>query len=691
MALRSCAALGGLTAVIGLHVPETDNGLAFFEMGSESIEEEQDEEEAPIPKIPAHMTPAERKRLEEAAEKRIAGEKNRVKELKIKELKAKDSLKLHKEKAGKAKTDMHMYEDKVKENEDLLKADVAESEGHFKLARKLDAEADVLKKAAATEAKKLVKESHQIIDTEAQNAAKLQAAEGLKQLRGLLIGKLRQEVDAASKSTAVPLAKKATAKEVQAQQASFEANLTAEVSIGAKRDAKRVANSVVKKALFSKAGLAEAVAELAKKEVEKHSKRYAASEVKGAAGEKAAKALGKHTGPAAEAAVKKRAAQAKKNVANLYKTQMGAFGRQEKLAKKKGIALIPPETKKEEEEKLLEVLKKQGVHAALADAKKDRDRAAAEHKEATALQHKIDIQLRKAKKDDAAVKTPAEKKLGAKTVADANAARMRADRMVRMTKANVEKQHAVTLKLDADVKAYEAAKTNKKATAGDEAKQNKKAVTAAKKVGKKALKAANSSKAKAAAKKHLGKCAKAAAAHTAKAATVKKAVADEAANKGKGKPPAKAKGKVKRESEIQFMLQRATTDIADVTKDQDVLFKLTTADAAQAKIDMAKLKSDLAKTPKEAPWEKARVEKLSKKAKQDEKKAKKYAKKAKVAKKKAKAAEHGRVKKAKADKAKADKATADTAKASKAKADKAKSATSAQLKNLKASIKKARS
>merc|ERR1711957_745483 len=90
------------------------------------------------------------------------------------------------------------------------------------------------------------------------------------------------------------------------------------------------------------------------------------------------------------------------------------------------------------------------------------------------LQQTIDIQLRKAKKDAAAVKTPAEKKLGEKTVADANAARMRADRMVRMTKANVEKQHAVTLKLDADVKAYEAAKTNKKATAGDEAKKKKK-------------------------------------------------------------------------------------------------------------------------------------------------------------------------------------------------------------------------
>merc|ERR1711957_1029475 len=177
-------------------------------------------------------------------------------------------------------------------------------------------------------------------------------------------------------------------------------------------------------------------------------------------------------------------------------------------------------------------------------------------------------------RDTAAVKTPAEKKLGEKTVGDANAARMRADRMCRMTKANVEKQHAVTLKLDADVKAYEAAKTNKKSTAADEAKQNKKGVTAATKAGKKALKAANSSKAKAVAKKHLVKCAKAKAAHTAKAAKVKKAVADEAANKGKGKPPAKSKGHLKRESEIQFMLQRAKKDIADVTKDQDVLLKL---------------------------------------------------------------------------------------------------------------------
>merc|ERR1711957_1092165 len=266
---------------------------------------------------------------------------------------------------------------------------------------------------------------------EAQNAAKEEAALGLKHLKGLLVAKLREEVDTASKERAVKLAQTATAKEVQSEQASFEANLTAEVKNGAMRDAKRVANAVVEKALFSKSGMAEAVAELAKKEVEKHSKRYASSEVGGMAGKMAGRAINKLKGPAAEAAVKKRAAQAKKNINDLYSTQKKAYGRQEKLAKKKGIALIPPESKKEEEAKLLEVLKKQGVHVALADAKKDRDRAAAEHKKALDLQASIDTQLRKAQRDKAAVKTPAEKSLGEKTVQDAAAARMRADRMVR--------------------------------------------------------------------------------------------------------------------------------------------------------------------------------------------------------------------------------------------------------------------
>merc|ERR1712194_803725 len=143
------------------------------------------------------------------------------------------------------------------------------------------------------------------------------------------------------------------------------------------------------KALFSKAGLAEAVAELAKKEVEKHSKRYAASEVGGMAGKMAGRAIDKLKGPAAEAAVKKRAAQAKKNINNLYSTQKKAYGRQEKLAKKKGIALIPPESKKEEEAKLLEVLKKAAVQEA--------------HKLIKEQHHIIDTEAQNAAKEEAAL------------------------------------------------------------------------------------------------------------------------------------------------------------------------------------------------------------------------------------------------------------------------------------------------
>ena len=244
---------------------------------AEEVVKEGTELVAKIPKIPRHMTPAERKRLEEAATKRIGEKKKKKKkahQLKVKELKANDAYKLHVGEAANAKTGMHMYEDKLKENKDLLKADVDESEGHFKLTRMLDAVGSVLKTAAMHEASTLIKEQHQIIDTEAQNAAKEEAALGLKHLRGLLIAKLRQEVDDASKATAVKLAQAATSKEVRSEQASFAANLTAEVKSGALKDARRVAKAVVAKALFSTAGLAGPVAELGKFFFEKHSMRH---------------------------------------------------------------------------------------------------------------------------------------------------------------------------------------------------------------------------------------------------------------------------------------------------------------------------------------------------------------------------------------------------------------------------------
>ena len=81
----------------------------------------------------------------------------------------------------------------------------------------------------------------------------------------------------------------------------------------------------------------------------------AALEVKIVSREKAAKAPGKHSGPAAEAIVKMSAAQDNHNGMSLRKTQMSAFGRQEKLLKEEGAAFTPPESKTKEEAKLLEV------------------------------------------------------------------------------------------------------------------------------------------------------------------------------------------------------------------------------------------------------------------------------------------------------------------------------------------------
>ena len=98
--------------------------------------------------------------------------------------------------------------------------------------------------------------------------------------------------------------------------------------------------------------------------------------------------------------------------------------------------------------------------------------------------------------------------------------------------------------------------------------------------------------------------------------------------------PAKAahdKKKLKKETELEYQLGRLTASAAAVGKDISVVVKLKTADAAQALIDMGKLKADLAKTPKlhisdgdllrQAKRDQKKAEKLSVKAHKDEKKA----------------------------------------------------------------------
>ena len=111
-----------------------------------------------IQKIPAHRTPAAgQMRMagswsKEVGQTMIAGKQNRVKQLKVEELKAKRPFKLHTDKAGQAKTDLHMCVDMLKGTKDMFTIDVAEAEPHIKLVGKLDAEADVLKKATGEKA-----------------------------------------------------------------------------------------------------------------------------------------------------------------------------------------------------------------------------------------------------------------------------------------------------------------------------------------------------------------------------------------------------------------------------------------------------------------------------------------------------------------------------------------------------------
>merc|ERR1711957_574678 len=93
-------------------------------------------------------------------------------------------------------------------------------------------------------------------------------------------------------------------------------------------------------------------------------------------GEKAAKSeVSKRAEAAAHAEVSKASAAYKKDMGNtadqMTKKQYASYKTQEAGAKKNGVSLIPPMSKKVEEEKLLYILKKDGPKKALADAHKD--------------------------------------------------------------------------------------------------------------------------------------------------------------------------------------------------------------------------------------------------------------------------------------------------------------------------------
>merc|ERR1711957_895753 len=358
----------------------------------------------------------------------------------------------------------------------------------------------------------------------------------------------------------------------------------------------------------------------------------------------------------------------------MSKRQLHQYKSESARAAKHGVQLIPPESKKFEEEKLMHILQTEGPAKALADAHQDVIDATDEATEATHLLSVARTQSTDSYADIASMKTPEEKKLATKVAEDAKREWEKAKIVNHRCKANLKQQEEVKAHTDKMVKDYEGGKQAQVGKTANEANGNRHKAAAAKHAAATALAQAKCPadkkpeeeksgaaivKAKATARK-VGKAeilhekAKEIAATTKD--PKKKAVATALVNqahaavskaksnhgdalKAAGKAasklaPAKAahdKKKLKKETELEYDLGRLTAAAAAVGKDISVVIKLKTADAAQALIDMGKLKADLAKTPKlhisdkallrQAKRDQKKAEKLAVKAHKDEKKA----------------------------------------------------------------------
>merc|ERR1711957_293145 len=365
----------------------------------------------------------------------------------------------------------------------------------------------------------------------------------------------------------------------------------------------------------------------------------------------------------------------------MSKRQLHQYKSESARAAKHGVQLIPPESKKFEEDKLMHILQTEGPAKALADAHQDVIDATDEATEATHLLSVARTQSTDSEADIASMKTPEEKKLATKVAADAKREVEKAKIVNHRCKANLKQQEEVKAHTDKMVKDYEGGKQAQVGKTANEANANRHKAAASKHSDKvdKAIKAtahatdkkpeevksgAQIVKAKGTARK-VGKAvilhekAKEIAATTkdpkkkavatalvnqahaavSKAKSNHKATLSAASKAASKCAPAKAahdKKKLKKETELEYDLGRLTASAAAVGKDISVVIKLKTADAAQALIDMGKLKADLAKTPKlhisdaallrQAKRDQKKAEKLAVRAHKDEKKAVKNAK-----------------------------------------------------------------
>jgi len=201
--------------------------------------------------------------------------------------------------------------------------------------------------------------------------------------------------------------------------------------------------------------------------------------------EKAAKSgVSKRAEAAARSEVMKASAAYKKDIGNtaaqMTKKQYSSYKKQKAEAAKHGVDLIPPMSKKVEEEKLLYILKKDGPAKALADAVKDVLDAEQDAHEAIHLFSVAKTQEADSYSDVQAMKTPAEKTLAKKVASDALAEVVIAKELKALTKKNLKTQQAVKEHTDKIVKDYEAGKNAQIANHGKEVIANKHAAAATK-------------------------------------------------------------------------------------------------------------------------------------------------------------------------------------------------------------------
>merc|ERR1712226_525485 len=160
----------------------------------------------------------------------------------------------------------------------------------------------------------------------------------------------------------------------------------------------------------------------AKVEIAKHhdkfgkvTKAVADKEVKKRAGKAAHGEVSKRVEAQAHAEVLKASAAYKAGMGHLAdqmsKKQLRQYKRESARAAKHGVQLIPPESKKVEEEKLMYILQKDGPAKALADAHQDVIDAKDEAAEAAHLLGVARTQHTASEADIASMKTPEEKKL----------------------------------------------------------------------------------------------------------------------------------------------------------------------------------------------------------------------------------------------------------------------------------------